>query len=421
MKPIPHISYSTIVREMRQEFFDHYTDTFELVVKAAFQPLMTRNLCYHKATNTLVFSNIHNGRVHLIDLTTGKLRWYDHHLQTVRDIKIWNRNILTASWDGTIRAVDFDSLRERFLFTDPYMGRTPYLTLSHDERYLLGYSYDSDKNPLFHGNKIRRWNLADGRFINNYGPLGTHRSRTRSGACVIHEGLMHTISDSGNLNTFDFKTGQLINQAVVEHDLRSMCLVPALNLILAGDVDGFVHFFDIRTGRFFQTRQFHSNEVTFMLIHPENTNHLFSCGFDGCLKAWELPRARLIGSVETGNNFLWAFRFINNLAVVCGDGGDIGVFDIRDPNSIRPRGFIKLFREAFLANSVGSSRVYTNDPSLLKVVCKSTGVEADAQTNHSVLMVMNDLRVLHTIFSDDKVTGTLDSGDSGPWKLLPVN
>lgn len=421
MKPIPHISYSSIVREMRQEFFDCYADTFELVVKASFQPLRTRNLCYHKATNTLLFCNIHNGRVHLIDLTTGKLRWYDHHLQTVRDIKVSDRNILTASWDGTIRAVDFDSLRERFLFTDPYMGRSPYLTLSHDERYLLGYSYDSDKNPLLQGNKIRRWNLSDGRFINDYGPLGTHRSLTRSGACVIHEGLVYTISDSGNLNTFDFKTGQLINQTVVEHDLRSMCLVPEFHLILAGDTNGYVHFYDTCTRRFFQALQFHSNEVTFMLVHPEKTNHLFSCGFDGCLKVWQLPQGRPIASVDTGNSFPWAFRFVGKLAVVCGDGGDIGVFDIQEVNHIRPRGHIKLFREAFLASPVGSSRVYTNNPSLLKVVFKSTGEEANADTTDSVMMVMNDLRVLHTIFRDDKITGTLDSSDSVPWKLFPVN
>jgi len=407
MKILKSNRYTDSLVSYQQEFYQSIVNDYKFNLKPGLRIHGTRNLCYHKDSNTLLVSNILNGRVHLINLSTGQLRWYQHHCTTVRDIKVFRGEILTSSWDGTVRTVNFQTLQERLVMTDRLMGRSPYLTITPDGQYVLAFSYDTDKDHYCNSNKVRMWSLKDGKLVNVFGPIGDYRSTIRSGACLILDKRLYVISNSGNFNIFNLSNGALLSENVLPEDLRSMCLVPAYDQILAGDTSGSIHFYDMHKSRFIRSEKCHRTDVTFMKVHPKHPEILFSCCFDGVLNIWEFPSFRRINSIKVDNDYVWAFRFIGDLLIVAGSGGDICIYDIRDLNNITMKGKIRIFDTSYVVFKTDSNLFYTNDISIYDVVTVKDDTLIERKKAESLLHSFNNIGVLHEIFSQDEEASVL--------------
>ncbi|MBE0640241.1 MAG: hypothetical protein IH598_17135 [Bacteroidales bacterium] len=357
-----------------------------------------RYLNYFEQKNTLLISNVSNSRVHLINLKTGQLDSYAHHQTTVRKILTYKNDIITASWDGTVRVTDFDSLRQRLLLTDQSMGRCPFINISPDGKYLYSFTYDSDVIPFGTANTVRKFCLKTGKVLFRVAASSYNKNERRSGSIIHWKNKLYVCSDNGYFRIFDLRTGRFIREIIRPFDYRTMSSLFHYHYLLASDWDGRIHFFNLKTNQFDYAVQAHNNDILSIRVHPNNPSILFTSGNDGMIRVWEMPKFRLLNTIFVNQRDLWSFVFINDRIVVGNIAGEIRVYKISNFYNLSYIGRIVLSDHSFVAQTTGSKLFFTNNLESLEVSPVNDDTALSSREKEYLLNQNNNLMVLRELF-----------------------
>jgi len=385
----------------KEDFYRKLIDDYTIRVKPGLQHYGTRYVYYHEADNTLLVSHSWGSRVHLINLNTGNLRYHDFHSKTVRKILVYNNEIITASWDGTIRVVDYHTLKERLMLGDPEMGRSPCVSVSPSGEHLVSFSYDSDIKPEYTSNRVRLWQLNNGHLKRIFHNTGEHMSYRRSGYCLIHENNLYVISNSGYLNVYQLGTGMLVSSIFLSLNLRAMCLHPSRNLIFIGNEAGEIHVCRLIPTLSLYTIKAHRYDISEFRVHPEREDILITIAFDGKVKFWKLPSFSCECEISCDYSMLWTQTMKKDIFFTGSDEGEIWIFDVHDLPNVRLKGKMKVYNDFFVVYANDSRFFYTNDISKLELLNKDNNEPVNGKQAEYLLNSFNKEWVLHDVFRSD--------------------
>jgi len=385
----------------KKSFAETMCEGYHFEVKQEFNSAGIRSVFYYKEEHSLLVTHVHSNRVHIINLETGKLRWFDHHGTTVRSVLVSNHEIISASWDGKVCITDFDSLESRLVLTDKDMGRCPYVTVSPDHQFAYSYSYDSDKNPARSSNSIRKWALHNGQLISLNQLPGYHLSIRRCGSCQVNETTLYTVSDTGHLHIYNCDTGVLIHEDFYNDHLQSLCLLPLYNLIAIGGGYGNIYLCDSSGQRILQKTNVHRYDISDLLAHPEKPDLMISIGFDGTMKIWKLPNLELAGSAELNNERLWSVTAVNDLLVTGSENGDIRIYDIKNLPEVILKGKLIVSERSYAFMPASSNSFYTSDLSMMQVTKNENCSIIENQFSEYLLNIANSFRIFKELFSSE--------------------
>lgn len=414
MIPVHSAGQSAAMVPWQDDFLAFLIEDYEYKIKNEISGLGIRSLCYDEKEHTLIIANTSSRRVHLINVETGALRWYDHHETTVRHIVRFRNEIITSSWDGTVRAVNFNDLSQRLALTERFMGRSPFVTVSSDGNFIFSFSYDVEKNPLIRTNIVRKWSCQTGRLLHSYSNTGPHKSKTRSGVCLPIGERLYVISNSGFLNVFHLHSGRLLKENSIQGDFRTMCHAPAFNILIATDITGFVHLYHLGSDWIFATYQVHQDDITGIQVHPRKPEIVLTCSFDGVVKIWELPGFKSLSTIPVDKHELWSFAFIDELLVVGSTSGFIYIYDISNLREPRLKGKLFLSENAYSVFSNDSRLFYTNNISIFDLFRKKDGEPVAGKQSDYLLQLFNSKQVLDSLFGKEEKTAPLTKGNK-PW------
>jgi WD40 repeat protein len=360
----------------------------------------SRSLFYCKEEHSLLISHFFSSRVHILNLETGKLRWFNHHGTTVRSVQVCDHEIITTSWDGTVCITGFDILEKRMVLTERDMGRCPFATISPDKKSLFSYSYDSDKNPHFPSNTVREWSLVDGRLKRTFPLSGTHLSPDgRFGACKVFDNRLFVVSDTGHFYIYDSITGTLLSEYVYYDQLQSLCLFPYFNQLVIGGGEGNIYLHDLDGHKILCRRKAHKYSIPQLLVHPDKPEIMISVSFDGIMKIWKLPELELLESVEVSRDRLWNVTAVNDLLITGGDEEVTSIYDIKSLPQVILKGKLILSDESYAFIPGNSRNFFTNNPSIMQVRRDCDGTLPDGRLAEYLINSACDLKALRDMFS----------------------
>lgn len=374
--------------------------------------LGTRFLYYDKTEHTLLISHVNSNRVHLLNLHTGKLRWFDHHGTTVRSVQTnSNHEIITASWDGTCCITDFYTLNLRLRLTENDMGRNPYIAVTNDNRFVYSYSYDSDKNPERTSNTVRQWQVSDGQLVRKFLMPGVHLTGRRCGSVEAFDdnNRLYIVSDTGHLHIYNATTGKLLKENFYGDLLQSLCIIPSFKMVaMAGD-NGDIRICDL-SGRNITSVKGHVYYGSQLLVHPSKPEILISVSHDGTIKLWNLaklksmfrPRLELLETIHVDRrDSLWSATVVNDLVLSGGDLGDIMIYDIKNPGKAEFKGKLVIKQDQFAFIDANSKKFYSTDLSLLQVR-KTDGTPVYGQFADYLLKTTSNFKIFKDLFADSQ-------------------
>lgn len=410
---------SAMMTSYLKESFEYVTRACNYRIKAGFQVLGIRYLHYFEQDHTLLISNITNGRVHLINILTGKLRSFFNHTATVRKIRIFNGDIYTSSWDGSVRATNYHTLEEKLRLTDRNMGRCPFFNISPDGKYLYSFTYDSDVIPMGVANSVRKWCLKSGTMESLVSASAEQKSYRKSGSVIFYRNRLYVGCDSGYLRIFDQRSGRLIKEILSEADFRSMTALFHFNYLLASDWNGYIHFLNIKTNKIDYVLKAHNTDILSMRVDPRNRNILFTSSSDGIIRVWGLPGFDLQKTILTGHTDLWSMVFINDCLLIGNIDGEIRVYDIHDLNDINFKGRIVISDQSFVTQSKNSKMFFTNDISVMEAYREKEEKSFSPQESEILLDQGNNLKVMQELFGLNDGLNKLSGAKTNFTKFFP--
>jgi len=361
----------------------------------------SRSIYYYKTEHSLLITHFYSSRVHILDLETGKLRWFDHHGTTVRSVFVCNQEIVTTSWDGSVHVTSFESLEPRLILTEKDMGRCPDAAISPENESVFSYSYDSDKNPLLNSNTVREWDLTDGKLKRKLQLPGTHLSSRRCGYCTVFNNRLFVVSNSGHLHIYNSTTGILLAEDFYNDQLQSLCLLPAFNLLAVAGSEGNIYLCDLLGRRILQKRKVHLHDISQLLVHPDKPEIMISISFDGTMKVWKLPELELLAWVDASSDRLWTVTNVNDLLICGGDEEETSIWDIKNLSCPVLKAKLVFSDESYAFLPGGSDSFYTNNQSIMQVRRNEDGTLVEGQLAEYLLNTACDLRILKDLFSPE--------------------
>ena len=398
MLPILQSKEHNAVTIYRKTFSDHLCDEYRFDLNTREISSGTRSVFYYQEENSLLVSHTDSSKVHVINLMTGKIRWFDHHSTTVRSVVVVNHKIITASWDGTVCITDFNSLALEMVLTEKTMGRCPQAIVSSDFRTVYSYSYDSDKDPACTSNTVREWSMSNGSLNRIIRLPGEHLRSYRCGSCLIYQGKFYAVSNSGYFHAIDCATGKIVHEYRSSEELQSLCVIPLKHIILVTGNSGNIYQFDTSKLKLIRIVKAYQNKIMHIMGHPENQKILLTSGYDGNLKILQLPDLELLSSTEVEQSCLWSITTIGNMMITGGVNGALWVYDISDPRNVIPKGKIHVMDQSYAYISENRSSFYTSDLNLIKVVKADTKEQAELQFGQYLANSRNNLNVIRDLF-----------------------
>jgi WD40 repeat protein len=381
-----------------KSFNETLCEGYHFEVKNDIKRMGSRSLYYYKEGHSLLISHFFSSRVHVLNLETGKLRWFDHHGTTVRSVLVRNHEIVTTSWDGTVGVTGFYSLERRLSMTEKGMGRTPYAATSPDNESVFSYSYDSDKNPNLTSNTLREWNLPDGRLKRTIQLPGVHLSDRRCGYCAVYDNQLFIVSNTGHLHIYDCSAGILLAEFFYFDQLQSLCLFPDINLLAMAGSLGNIYLCDLSGQRIHSKRKAHTHDISQLFVHPDKPEIMISISFDGIMKIWKIPELELLGSVVVNGDRLWNVTAVNDLLIAGGDSELTCIYDIKNLH-INLKGKLIFTDESYAFIPANSGSFFTNNPSIMQVRRDSDGTLLEGQLAEYLLNTACNLKALRNLFS----------------------
>jgi WD40 repeat protein len=359
----------------------------------------TRSIFYCKAEHSLLITHVLSSRVHILNLTTGKLRWFDHHGSTVRNVQVSDHEIITASWDGKICVTNFDTLLPRLILTEKEMGRCPDAAISPSRNYLYSYSYDSDRNPNRKSNTVRRWSMTNGELKKVIKLPGVHLSTRRCGSCCAHGNRLYVVSDSGHLHIYHSTLPILIRERNFKDQLQSICLAPDHKMLFIGGSEGNIYQCSLSGKIINQITKAHRYDVTNMFILPNKPDIMISVSFDGRMKIWRLPDLDLLASINVKGISIWSVTAVNDLLIVGGENDDIWIYDIKNLPEVIQKGKMVIADDSYAYIPSESNSFYASDLSMMQVRKNDDGSVLDGQYGEYLLNTACNFKVFKDLFS----------------------
>jgi WD40 repeat protein len=385
----------------KKTFAETLCEGYHFEIKSNIKPLGARSVYYYKSEHSLLVSHIYSKRVHILDLTTGKLRWFDHHGTTVRSVQVCNHEIVTASWDGTVCVTGFESMELRLRLTEKEMGRCPWTAISPSSDFVYSYSYDSDKNPALTSNTVRKWMLSDGKLEKSLQLPGIHLSLRRCGSCEIYDNRLFVVSDTGYFDIYDCNTGILLSEFDYYDHLQCLTLLLDFNLIAIAGGEGNIYLCDMSGQKILQKRKAHRFDIAHLFVHPEIPDIMISIGFDGSVKLWKLPDLELLESIEVTRDRLWTVSVVNDLLITGGEDEDIWIYDIKDLPGIKLKGKLVFSENSYAFLNLVSNSFFASDLSKMQVRRDVDGVLINDQFAEYLLNTACDFKVFKDLFCSE--------------------
>lgn len=385
----------------KKTFAETLCEGYHFEIKDNVRNTGTRSIFYYKAEHSLLISHLYSNRVHVLNLETGKLRWFDHHGTTVRSVQVFNNEIVTASWDGTVCITSFESMELRLRLTEKEMGRCPWIAFSPFNNSLYSYSYDSDKNPALTSNTIRKWILPDGKMDKSLQLPGIHLSIRRCGSCEVYNNRLYVVSDTGCLDIYDCNTGMLLSVSNYYDHLQCLNVITDFNLIAIAGGEGNIYLCDLSGQKILQKRKAHRFDIAQLFVHPEKPEIIISVGFDGSMKLWKLPYLELLESVEVTRDRLWTVSVINDILITGGEDGNIWIYDIKNLPGIILKGKLVFSHDSYTFLNLELNSFYSSDLSNIQVRRKIDGIVIFDQFAEYLLNTSCDFRVFKDFFSSE--------------------
>ncbi len=382
----------------RKSFAESLCDGYHFEIKFGTNFTDLRSLFYYNTEDTLLVSHARSNRVHLLNLETGRLRWFDNHGTSVRSIKVSNNEIVTGSWDGSVGVTCFESLKLRMKLTEKTMGRCPDAVTSPENDFVYSYSYDSDKDPMCKSNTVRQWKIADGKLGNVLHLPGEHLKSRRCGSCEVYDNHLYVASDTGYLNLYDCGNWNLIAEEFCSELLAAMCILPSLNLLAVGSSNGSIFLCDLGSLKIRSRIKAHSGALNQLLLHPGNPEIMISASFDGMVKMWHLPDLELLGSINTNGENLWCVTIVNDMLITGGEGGDILIFDICNLNDIKLKGTLVISEKSYAYIPFEKKSFYASDLSIVSVKRDIDGIVITDQYSEYLLNSSCDFSTFRELF-----------------------
>jgi len=400
-----------------RESFDYATGDCHFRLNRGFWALGIRYIHYYERDNTLLVSNSANGRVLLLNIATGNYRSFLNHSATVRKIRVFNGNIYTSSWDGSVRSTDYHTLREKMIYTERTMGRCPFFNITPDGKYLYSFTYDSDVIPMGVANSLRKWDLQTGKLVNIVAASTEQKSYRKSGSVIFHGNRVYVSGNCGYFRVFDQRTGRLIKELATAADFRSMMAMFHHNYLLASDWDGYIHFVNLKTDRIDHVLKAHTTDIMCMRLHPRDRDVVFTSSSDGIINVWKMPRFRLINTIVVDHGDLWSMVFINDCLLSGNIDGEIQVHDIKDLMNIQYKGRIVVSDRSFVVQVKDTRMFYTNDISSMQVYREDEGPGISDKEAEYLLDRGNSLLALRELLGVDE---SLDGLPAGKGRFIPL-
>lgn len=361
----------------------------------------SRYLFYYKAEHSLLITHVLSKRVHILNLTTGKLRWFDHHGTTVRNVQVCDHEIITASWDGKVCVTNFDTLLPRLILTEKEMGRCPDVAISPSHNYLYSYSYDSDRNPDRKSNTVRRWSMTNGELKKVIKLPGVHISGRRCGSCAVHGNKLYIVSDSGHLHIYHTTFHILISERLLNDQLQSICMSPDYKMLFIGGSEGNIYQCSLSGKRIKQITKAHRYDVTNMFIPPDKPEIMISVSFDGTMKIWRLPDLDLLASIDVKGICIWSVTAVNDLLIVGGENDDIWIYDIKNLPEVIQKGKMVISDDSYAYLPSDSNSFYASDVAMMQVRKNDDGLVLDGQYAEYLLNTACNFKVFKDLFSTE--------------------
>jgi WD40 repeat protein len=401
----------------KNKSFDNFTKEYQFKLNKNFLGLGIRYLHYFEKDNTLLISNISNGIVHLINLSNGSFRSFLNHTATVRKIRIFNNEIITSSWDSTVRVTNYLSMKQRLKLTDRTMGRCPFFNISPDGKYLFSFTYDSDVVPLGVANTVRKWSFESGNLLRVVSASTDYKNERRSGSIIMYADKLYVCCDNGYFRIFKMQSGRLIKQINTEADFRSMTSLFHYHYLLASDWDGYVHFFNLKYNRIDFKIKCHNTDILCIRVHPKRPDIIITSSMDGVIKFWKMPGFELIKSIEIDHSDLWSMVFINDRLAIGNADGEICIYDIRDIDNIQFKGRLVLAERSYVVQAIGTKMFFTNDLSKMEVYRDKEADKIEGKESLHLLSQSNNIMVLRELFGmEDNTHGQLNDH----FKFMPL-
>jgi outer membrane protein assembly factor BamB len=391
----------------KKSFEENLCEGYHFEIKNGIKSAGARSVYYYKTEHSLLVSHVYSNRVHVLNLETGKLRWFDHHGTTVRSVQVCSHEIITASWDGTVCITGFDRLELRLVLTEKDMGRCPYAAISPDNNFVYAYSYDSDKNPLHTSNTVRKWSLADGKLEKVLQLPGIHLSGRRCGSCEVNDNRLFVVSDTGHLNIYDCSMGSLIAEFNYSDQLQCLSLLKGFDMVAMAGGEGNIYLCDLSGQRIIQKRKGHQHDVAHLYVLPDKPEIMVSVGFDGAMKIWKLPDLQLLESIDVSRNRLWTVCAINDLLISGGEDGDIWIYDIKNLPNVVPKGKLVFSDESYAFLQYNSNSFFASDQSMMQVSRNIDKIPIDDQFAEYLLTTACNFKIFKDLFG----SGSHDSSD----------
>ncbi len=383
----------------RKSFKDTLSEGYRFEVNNNTRITGTRAVYFYKEEHSLLVSHILSNRVHVLNLSTGKLRWFDHHGATVRSIQVCNHEIITASWDGKVGVTNFDTLIPRFLLSEADMGRCPNVAISPDLTSIYSLSYDSDKNPERKSNTVRIWNLHEGEMRMKLELPGVHLSDRRCGSCLVSENKLYVISDSGHLFVYNRHIPILEAELFLNDHLQSICFSTKYDMLFTAGSVGNIYQCTSSGERIKQINKAHRCDITDMIIPPNKPDIMISVSFDGTMKIWKLPTLELIQTVIVQGIRLWTVTVANDLIITGGEKGEIWIYDIKNLPEVKNQGNLFFADDSFAFIALESEYFYASDVSIMQIKQKENTVPVEGQTAEYLLNTASDFKLFKNLFS----------------------
>jgi WD40 repeat protein len=402
---------SAKIARLEQDGFGFATKNVSYRMKNNFRRPGIRFLTWYDKDKTLLVSNVHNGQVQLLNLLSGKLRHFKSHFRTVRRVKVVDEEIITASWDGSVRISNYYTLEERLKLRCLKMGRCPDFSLTPDGNFLFSFSYDQDVDPANSYNNVRQWCLKTGTLHNIFPASSCKTGTSFSGSSIYHNNRLYVASDSGFYRAFSLETGSLIAELRFNTDFRTMIGLPHYNCMLACDWEGNIYLLNMLTHQPDMKVKAHSHDIYCLREHPLRKGNIFTADKFGMVNIWEMPGLRYVNTIDTGMVDVWSMDFLNNRLLVGGNGGKIMVYDIIDLNRIKYIGSLLIGHDSFVAQVEGSNRYFTNDTSLIEIVNLADNSILEGKEAEYLAGEFNSLKVLRELFGVEDYTNELLNGE----------
>jgi WD40 repeat protein len=396
----------------KESFAENLCEGYHFKIKNDTRITGTRSVCYYKTEHSLLVSHVWSNRVHVLNLGTGKLRWFDHHGTTVRSIQICNNEIITTSWDGTVCITDFDSLELRLILTEKGMARCPSAAISSDNNFIYSYSYDSDKNPHQTSNTIRRWSLANGKLEKTLKLPGVHLSGRRCGACEVYENKLFVVSDTGHLDIYDCTAVSLIAEFNYNDHLQTLSLLHAFNMVAIAGGEGNIYLCETNGRRILQKRKAHQQDISQLLVLPDKPEIILSVCFNGELKFWRLPDLELLEAFKVSGDRLWTLSVANDLLIVGGEDGEIWIYDIKNIPGVVFKGKLVFSDESYTLFLSVSNSFFTSDQSRIQVIRNDDGNQIEGKFAEYLINSVCNFKIFKDLFCSEGLCTRVITGEN---------